>query len=156
MGVLQRAQEIPRQGVDHGDRAGSPQERALQPLAVDPVADPVGQLADDPGVVDVPDRRVVQPAERLGLPNEPGPGRLVGVEVHPQADPALQDQIVGFEEDPLRRYRYRPLEPVAAAERLVGALEVAVRLDAGQRSNPRRRSTFTCRPHTAALHQRRP
>ena len=110
---------------------------------MDPVADPKRQLTNDPGVVDVSNGGVIQPAKRLGLPHEPGPCRLVGEEIHPQADPALQDQIVRFEEDPLRRHRDRPLDAIAGSERLVGALEVAVRPDAGQRSNPRRRSTFT-------------
>jgi hypothetical protein len=38
----------------------------------------------------------------------------------------------------------------------MGTLVIAGRLDSAQRSNPRRRSTFTSRPHRAALHQRRP
>jgi hypothetical protein len=37
----------------------------------------------------------------------------------------------------------------------VSALEIAAWLGCAQRSNPRRRSTFSCRPHTVMLHQRR-
>ena len=57
-------------GIGRGPRV----HRLLQPLAVDPVADPVGELADDSDVVDVPDRGMIELAERLGLAQEPGAG----------------------------------------------------------------------------------
>ena len=78
VGVLQCAQQIPGQGVHHRESVGAPLHRLLQPLAVDPVADPEGQVADDAGIVDVPDGRMVEPAQRLGLAQEPGRGWLVG------------------------------------------------------------------------------
>jgi hypothetical protein len=67
----------------------------------------------------------------------------------------LQNLVVGFEENLVGDRGYGPLQPIAAAQRVLGALEVAKRLRPGQRSSPRRRSTRISRPHTAALHQRR-
>ena len=37
------------------------------------------------------DRRMIQPAERLRFPKKPCPNGRILVEVHPQADPALQN-----------------------------------------------------------------
>jgi hypothetical protein len=54
----------------------------------------------------------------------------------------------------LRGNRDRSFQPVAGAQCLLGALEVLERLG-GQRNSPRRRSTLTSRPQSAALHQRR-
>ena len=70
--MLQRAQQVAREREDGGNDPGRPLHRLLQPFAVDPVADPVGQIAHDAGVVDVADGRMVQLAERFGLAQEPG------------------------------------------------------------------------------------
>ena len=152
--VLHGAQEVSGESMNHGDRTGPPLQSALQAFSIDPIADAVRQISDDSGIVDVPYSGMVEPAECLRFANEPGPGCLIGVEVHPQPDSPLQDQILRFEEYPLRRDRHRSFKTVALAKRRVGAIVVAVRLDRGQRNNPRRRSTFTWRPHTAELHQR--
>jgi hypothetical protein len=99
---------------------------------------------------------MVEPGQRLRFTDEPGPGRFVGVKIHPQPDPSLENQVLCLEQHALQRHRHRALQTIAVAERCVGALEIADRLERAQRSNPRRRSTFASRPHTAALHQRRP
>jgi hypothetical protein len=98
---------------------------------------------------------VVQPAQRFRFPEKPGAGGSLGVEVHPQAHPSLQDLVLSLEEHLLRRRSHRALKPVAGTQRSLGTLEVLKRLYLGQRSNPRRRSTRTSRPHTVAWHQRR-
>src|SRR5918995_5776832 len=155
MRVLQRAQQIARERMYHGDGTGSALQRTLKTFAIDPVAYSERQFSDDAGIVDMPDSGMVQAAERFGLTDEPCPGGLVGVEVHPQAHSAPEDQVLGFEEHALERYGYRALQPVSGAKRCVGALVVAGGLVRVQRSNPRRRSIVTWRPHTAKLHQRR-
>jgi hypothetical protein len=130
-------------------------ERLLQSFSIDPVAYPERQIADDTSIVDVPDGWVVQSAERLRLPKEPGSDGRIGVEVYPQTDPALQDQVVGFEQNLFGGRGDGPLQTIAVTQGVVGPLKVAEGFNRGQRSSPRRRSTLTSRPHTAALHQRR-
>ncbi len=103
MGVLQRAEEVACQGEHGGNRSGAAAHRFPEPLAVDPVADPVGQVADPARVVDVHDARVVELAQRLRLAHEPGADGVVEIEVDPHADPALQDLVVCLEEHPLGR-----------------------------------------------------
>ena len=78
-------------------------QRLLETFSFDPVAHPVGQVADDAGIVHVADGGMVQPTERFRLPEKPGPRGGLGVEVHPEADPALQHLVVGLEENLLRR-----------------------------------------------------
>jgi hypothetical protein len=114
--------------VHHRNRPGSPLECPLETLAVYPVADTIGQISNDAGIVDVTNGRVVQAAQRFPFAHEPGPGGLIGVEIHSQTHPALEDQVLRFEEHSLRRGRYGALQPVARPERGVGALEIAVRL----------------------------
>jgi hypothetical protein len=155
VGVLQGTQDVTRKRMHHGNRPGTPVERLLQSLALDPVSHPKGQIADDPRVVDVADGGMVQPAQRLGLAKEPGPNRRIDIEVHPQADPALEDKVVRLELYLVRRDADCALQAIARAQGLLGALEVPKRLGGGQRSSPRRRSTLASRPHTDALHQRR-
>ena len=65
-----------------------------------------------PDVVHVPDGRMVELAQRLGLAHEPGADRLVGVEVDPEADPPLEHQVERLEQHPLGRERDDPVEPV--------------------------------------------
>jgi hypothetical protein len=143
MRVLQRAQQIARERVYHGDGTGSALERTLKTFAIDPVPYSECQFSDDTRIVDVPDSGMVQATERFGLTDKPCPGGLVGVEVHPQAHSAPEDQVLGFEEDALNRYGHRALQPVSGAKRCVGALVVAGGLVRVQRSNPRRRSIVT-------------
>jgi hypothetical protein len=130
-------------------------ERLLQTFAIDPVAHPEGQVVDDTGIVDVANSRMIQPAECLRFAEKPRPDRGVVVEVYPQADPAFEDLIVGFEEDLVRSGGDRALQSIASPERGLSALKIAERLETGQRSSPRRRSILTSRPHTAMLHHRR-
>src|SRR4029077_19901570 len=83
--VLHRAQQVPGERVYRRDRSGAALHRLLETFAVDPVADPVGEGPGRADVVDVADRGMVELAQRFGLAQEPGSGRLVGVEVEPQA-----------------------------------------------------------------------
>ena len=77
VGVLQSGEDVPRQRVYGGEGTRPALHRFLQALAFDPVADPVGEFADDAGVVDVPDGRMIQLGQRLGLPQEPGADLVV-------------------------------------------------------------------------------
>jgi hypothetical protein len=72
-------------------------ERLLQPFAIDPVPDSKCQVTDDPGIVHVADGGMIQPAQRFRLSEKPGPDGGIGVEIHPQADPAFQNLVVRFE-----------------------------------------------------------
>lgn len=99
--------------------------------------------------------RVIEPAQGFGLAQEPSAAGLLRVKVYSETYPALQDLVVSFEEYLLGGGRYCPFQAVPGSERIMGALEVVERLDAGQRSSPRRRSIVTSRPQTATLHQRR-
>jgi len=103
----------------------------------------------------VPDRRVIQPAERLGFAQKPRAYGGIFVEVDPEADPPLEDQVMGLEENLLGGSGDGAFQTIAVPQGLLGPLEVAVGLSGGQRKSPRRRSTLTSRPHTAGLHQRR-
>jgi hypothetical protein len=71
-----------------GDRPGPAAERILEALPVDPVADPIRQIADHTGVVYVADSGMVQTAECLCLSEEPASG--CGIQIHSEADPPLQ------------------------------------------------------------------
>src|SRR6185503_5063423 len=116
---------------------------------------PECQITDDPRVVDVPDRGMIQSAERLGFAQKPRADGRIFVEVDSEADPPFQDQVICLEQNLLGRSGYSALQAIAMPQGLLGPLEVAIRLYGGQRSSPRRRSTLTSRPHTAGLHQRR-
>jgi hypothetical protein len=100
-------------------------QRLLEAFPLDPVADAERQLADDPGVVHMADRGMVQPAECLSLSHEPRTNGGILIEVDPEADPPLENQVVCFEEDLFGRCGHRPLEPIAMPQGLVGPLEVA-------------------------------
>ena len=106
-------------GIGRGPRRTA----SLQPFAVDPVADPIGEVAHHPGVVDVADCGMVELAERLGLAHEPRADGVVGVEVDPDADRSPQQLVVRLEEDPLGGGGDDALQPVSAPERRPGALE---------------------------------
>src|SRR4051812_12548739 len=111
--------------MDHRNGTGPALERLLQPFAFDPVADPVRQIADHAGIIDVTDGRMVQPPHCFRFTKEPASERWI--KVHPQADSPLEDLIPGLEEDTLRRSRDGALEPIARAERFVGAPEILER-----------------------------
>src|SRR5215210_3483187 len=98
MGMLERAQQITRQRMYHRNRSGASLQRTLEPLAIDPVAHAERNLSYHTRIVHVPDGGMVQPAERLGLADEPGAGGLIAIEVDPQAHSPSQDQVVRLEE----------------------------------------------------------
>ena len=134
---------------------GPPRDRLLQPLAVDPVADPVGQVARHARVVHVPDGRMVELAQRLRLAQEPGAGWLVAEEVDAEADPPLERLVVGLEQHPVgvRRRRCAPAGSARPAPRGCGR----TRRPARGRSSPEPPAALDAgvRPHAAASHQRR-
>ena len=130
-------------------------QRLLQALSLDPVADPECHIADDPCVVHVPDCRMIQSAERLGFAQKPRAYCRIFVEVDPETDPPLEDQVICLEQNLLGRSRNSAFQAIAVPQNFLGPLEIAVGLYGRQRSSPRRRSTLTSRPHTAGLHQRR-
>ena len=153
--VLQAPQQVASERQHGGDDPRPPLDRFLQSLAVDPVADAVGQLAGDAGVVHVADRRMVEPAEGFALALEPGARRLVVKEVDPDAHPALERLVVRLEEQPVGVGGHDALEPVSVPQRRVGTVEGLDRLGTGHRRRPRRRSTLAVRPQTSGSHQRR-
>jgi hypothetical protein len=130
-------------------------ERLLEPFSFDPVPDPEGEVTNDARVVHMANGGMVQPAERLGLSQKPRAYGGVAVKVHPQADSPFEDQVISLKQHLFGRRRDSPFQTVALSQSFLGTLEVAERLDGGQRSSPRRRSTLTSRPQSATLHQRR-
>jgi hypothetical protein len=65
MRVLQRAEEVARQGEYRRYRSGAAAHRLLEGLTVHPVSDPVGEVADPARIVDVHDPRIVELAQGL-------------------------------------------------------------------------------------------
>jgi hypothetical protein len=59
MRVLQRAQQIARKCVYHGDGTGSALQCTLKTFAIDPVPYSERQFSDDTSIVDVPDGGMV-------------------------------------------------------------------------------------------------
>src|ERR1700732_125845 len=150
MGMFQRTQDVSGKVVDHGDGPGSTMECLLESFPINPIPHPVRQVTDDPGIVYMADGGVIQPAQCFRFPEKPGAGGGLGMEVRGAAAPRLRARALSIEEHLLRGRSHGSLQPVAGTERVLGALEIAKRLYLGQRSNPRRRSTLTSRPHTVA------
>ena len=117
VGVIERGEDIARQGVHGGNRPGPALDRVEGALPVDPAARAKGDLPEDAGVVHVTDGGMIELGQRLRLAEEPAAQGAVRVEVDAQAHPALQDEIVGLEQDPLARSGDGPVDPVAMAER---------------------------------------
>ena len=116
MRVFERPEDVAGQAVDRRDRPRTTLDRIGERLAVDPVADAVGNVADDAGLVDMADRRMVEARQRLGLAEEPPPQRVTGVEVDTQRDGAVQPPIMGAKEQPLRRDGHRGVQAETLAE----------------------------------------
>src|SRR6185295_4082951 len=104
---------------------------------------------------DVPDGRVVELAQCLGLPQKPRAAGLVPVEVDPYAYPSLERLVARLEQDAVLVRAGDPLQPVARAERGRGALERQDGIGRAHRGNRRRRSMRLSWPQAAGSHHNR-
>jgi hypothetical protein len=52
--VVQRGEDITGEGVDGGDGPRSALDGVGRTLTLDPAPDPVGEIADDAGIIDMP------------------------------------------------------------------------------------------------------
>jgi hypothetical protein len=90
-------------------------QRLLESFPIDPIAHPIRQVIDDARIVHVADGGVIQPAQRFGFAEKPGASGGLGMKVHPETDPPLQDLVLSLEEYLFGRGGNRPLQPVAGA-----------------------------------------
>ena len=101
VGVLERGEDVARQGVDVGDGPRAPRYRFGEALALHPVAGAPRVVAAEAGPVDAAEARVVELREHLPLAEEPGAAGGELVQVDAQRDPALEDEVAGDVQDPL-------------------------------------------------------
>ena len=117
--------------MDLGDRPGAASVSLMEPLGLDPVANPIGHIIDDPDVVDMADRGVIELGQGLRLTEEPGSQPIVAREIHPHADPAVEEVVSADEEDPFGGGGDQPLKAVSSSEPALGNRKEGGRVERG-------------------------